>query len=53
MATTDTCCSIHPYFAIHSGKVDEFKALCERFGTLYIAEWSLGGRIVELAALSS
>ncbi|MBI5016317.1 MAG: hypothetical protein HZB55_12625 [Deltaproteobacteria bacterium] len=31
MATQDTCCTIVPYFKIHGGKVEEFKALCERF----------------------
>jgi quinol monooxygenase YgiN len=29
--TKDTCVSFHPYFKIHSGKVDAFKALCHRF----------------------
>ena len=31
MATQDQCCSIVPYFQIHSGKQEDFKALCERF----------------------
>ena len=31
MATKDTCCSIAPYFKVHSGKVGAFKELCERF----------------------
>jgi len=31
MATQDTCCTLLPYFKIHSGKVQEFKALCEKF----------------------
>jgi quinol monooxygenase YgiN len=31
MATDDRCCTIVPYFDIHSGKVQHFKALCERF----------------------
>jgi quinol monooxygenase YgiN len=31
MATNDTCCSIVPYFEVHEGKLDEFRALCERF----------------------
>ena len=31
MATQDTCCSVVPYFKAHSGKLDAFKALCERF----------------------
>lgn len=29
--THDTSVSFHPYFKIHSGKVDDFKALCKRF----------------------
>ncbi|MBF2759502.1 MAG: antibiotic biosynthesis monooxygenase [Ectothiorhodospiraceae bacterium AqS1] len=31
MATQDTCCTIVPYFAVQADKMDEFKALCERF----------------------
>jgi len=31
MATRDKCCTIVPYFKVHSGKLDAFKALCERF----------------------
>jgi quinol monooxygenase YgiN len=31
MATTDTCCTLVPYFKIHPGKVQEFRALVERF----------------------
>lgn len=31
MATNDTCCSIHPYFKVHEGKMDEFRALMEQF----------------------
>jgi len=31
MATDDTCCTIVPYFEVQSGKMEEFKALCERF----------------------
>ena len=31
MATQDTCCSILPYFKIHQGKTDAFKALAEKF----------------------
>jgi quinol monooxygenase YgiN len=27
MATTDTCCSIAPYFKVHADKLDEFKKL--------------------------
>jgi quinol monooxygenase YgiN len=30
MATDDNCCTIVPYFRIHSGKTREFKALCEQ-----------------------
>ena len=31
MALTDTCCSIVPYFKVQEDKLDEFKALTERF----------------------
>jgi quinol monooxygenase YgiN len=31
MATNDTACSIVPYFKVAGGKLDQFKALCERF----------------------
>jgi quinol monooxygenase YgiN len=31
MATDDKCCSIVPYFKIHSGKAAEFRKLCEQF----------------------
>jgi len=31
MATTDTCCTIVPYFRPHEGKYDEFKAMCPKF----------------------
>ena len=31
MATQDKCCTIVPYFTVHSGKLDDFKELCERF----------------------
>ena len=31
MATNDKCCTIVPYFKIHAGKTQEFKALCEKF----------------------
>ena len=31
MATNDTCCTIVPYFQVQSGRLDEFKALGERF----------------------
>jgi quinol monooxygenase YgiN len=31
MATTDTCCTIVPYFKIQPGKKTAFEALCEQF----------------------
>jgi hypothetical protein len=31
MATTDTCCTIVPYFKIHTGKISEAKKFCEQF----------------------
>ena len=31
MATDDKCCTIVPYFKIKSGKLEEFKALCDKF----------------------
>jgi quinol monooxygenase YgiN len=31
MATNDTCCTIVPYFKVFDGKLDAFRALCERF----------------------
>ncbi len=31
MAPSDTCCTFVPYFKVHEGKLDEFKALCEGF----------------------
>ena len=31
MATNDTCCTIVPYFKVFDGKLEAFKALCERF----------------------
>ena len=31
MATQDACCTIVPYFKVQAGKLDAFKALCERF----------------------
>ena len=34
MATDDTCCTIVPYFKVHDGRLDEFKAYCERFVAL-------------------
>lgn len=31
MATQDKCVTVVPYFKIHSGKMQECRALCERF----------------------
>lgn len=31
MPTSDTCCTIVPYFKIPTGNLQTFKALCERF----------------------
>jgi len=31
MPTEDKCCSLVPYFKVHAGRLDAFKALCERF----------------------
>jgi hypothetical protein len=31
MATTDTCCTIVPYFKVHEGKLEAFKELCVQF----------------------
>jgi quinol monooxygenase YgiN len=28
MTTTDTCCTIVPYFKVHADKLDDFKKLC-------------------------
>ena len=50
MATEDKCFTIVPYFKIHNGKTQSFKALCERFvdktrtepGCLYYG-WSFDG----------
>lgn len=30
MATDDTCCTIVPYFEVHEGKMEQFRAFCER-----------------------
>jgi quinol monooxygenase YgiN len=30
MATQDKCCTIVPYFDVHEGKLEDFKALCEQ-----------------------
>lgn len=29
--TQDACVALYPYFKVHSGKIEEFKALCKRF----------------------
>ncbi len=31
MATKDECCTIAPYFKVYEGKMESFRALCERF----------------------
>ena len=31
MATEDRCCTIAPYFKVHDGQLDAFRALCEQF----------------------
>ncbi|MBL1178087.1 putative quinol monooxygenase [Pantanalinema sp. GBBB05] len=31
MPTQDKCCTIVPYFNVHAGKLELFKALCEQF----------------------
>lgn len=31
MATNDKCCTIAPYFKVHTGQLEPFKRLCERF----------------------
>jgi quinol monooxygenase YgiN len=31
MASTDTCCTLVPYFKVNEGKLPEFKSLCEAF----------------------
>ena len=38
MATQDTTVTIVPYIKVHSGKMQEFKALCERFVEMSKAE---------------
>ena len=30
MATSDTCCTVVPYFKAHEGKLEELKTLCEQ-----------------------
>jgi quinol monooxygenase YgiN len=50
MATDDKCCTIVPYFKVHTGKMQEFRSLCEQFvaktkteqGCLYYG-WSFSG----------
>ena len=31
METQDTCCTFVPYFKIHEGKLNEARALCDKF----------------------
>ncbi|HEX7079451.1 MAG TPA: hypothetical protein VF329_00355 [Gammaproteobacteria bacterium] len=31
MPTNDKCCTIVPYFKVHTGRMEAFKQLCERF----------------------
>lgn len=31
MATQDRCCTIVPYFKVHPGKLELFRALCQQF----------------------
>ena len=33
MATDDKCCTIVPYFKVHSGKLEAFKGICEQLVT--------------------
>lgn len=35
MATQDTCCSVAPYFQIHSGKEEVFRAIAQKY-----VQWS-------------
>ena len=50
MATDDRCCTIVPYFKIHSDKEQQFRTLCQQFvektksepGCLYYG-WSFDG----------
>ncbi len=30
MATDDRCCTIVPYFKVHEGRMDDFRALCHQ-----------------------
>lgn len=38
MATTDTCCSIVPYFKVPSENLSAFKAICEQFMAKTVSE---------------
>lgn len=38
MTTNDTCCTIHPYFKVSSGKMEEFKILCKQMMDKVITE---------------
>jgi hypothetical protein len=38
MATTDTCCSIAPYFEVADGRLPDFHRLCEQFVQLTLNE---------------
>lgn len=38
MATDDRCCTLHPYFKVHDGKLEAFKTLCEQFVAKTAAE---------------
>ncbi len=31
MATEDTCCTLVPYFKVHGGELEAFKAMCGQF----------------------
>jgi quinol monooxygenase YgiN len=31
MATQDKCCTIVPHFKVHADKLDQFKAVCQKF----------------------
>ncbi len=30
MATDDRCCTVVPYFKVHDGRMEDFRAVCER-----------------------
>ena len=38
MTSADTWCTLAPYFTIHAGKLDEFKAMWPLFKKLVVAE---------------